>query len=254
MDLLGVDRAGLYVAYPEPVTDEIAVRFNHALRRRLAGEPVAYITGHREFMGLDFIVDPRVLVPRPETEGLVEWALEHVRRRGGCDHAIVDVGTGSGAIAVSIAYSLPPDPPRLIVGSDRSLAALAVARVNAERLTPGRVQLVCGNLLDWCRGRVDLILANLPYLRPDEAHPGIAHEPARALYADGAGFALYHELLRQAALLLAPGGAIGCEIGMEQGERAAQEAHALFPNAVIRVEQDLAGRDRYLLIENVYSA
>src|SRR5690606_13335515 len=210
-------------------------------------EPVAYITGHREFMGLDFLVDRRVLIPRPETEYLVEWALAWLRERGG-DRLVVDVGTGSGAIAVSLA-ARADDPPLRVVGSDRSLYALRVAAINRDRLAPGRVALVAGDLLSWCRPGIDLVLANLPYLRPDQANVGIAWEPAVALYAGETGFGLYEQLLPQVAARLRTGGAVGCEIDPSQRAIAIATARAHFPTARITVRPDLAGLDRYLIIE-----
>ncbi len=237
MHALGVD----------PAAPEAEARFLAAIARRAAGEPVAYITGTREFMGLPFQVDPRVLVPRPETEYLVEWGLERLRRRPA--RAVVDVGTGSGAVAVSLGHYAGPERARLIVGSDISRDALDVARANAERLAPGRVALVRGDLLAWCRDPVDLLLANLPYLRDEQAHAGIAHEPALALYAPEAGFALYRRLLAQASERLRPGGALICEIDPGQREVALATARERFPLGEARVERDLAGLDRYLIVE-----
>lgn len=245
--LLGLDRARLYARLPEPAPPGTAERYRALIERRAAGEPVAYITGHREFMGLDFLVDRRVLVPRPETEHLVEWALGWLRRRRG-HRLVVDVGTGSGAIAVSLAVHAA-DPTIRIVGSDRALDALQVAAANRDRLAPGRVALVAGDLLTWCRPGIDLVLANLPYLRPDQAHAGIAWEPQVALYSDGTGFELYRRLLPQAAERLRRGGAVGCEIDPSQREVALATARAHFPGARIEVRPDLAGLDRYLLIE-----
>lgn len=245
--LLSIDRATLYARLPDPAPPDTVERYRDLIARRAAGEPVAYITGHREFMGLDFLVDRRVLIPRPETEYLVEWALAWLRERGG-DRLVVDVGTGSGAIAVSLAAHAD-DPALRVVGSDRSLDALRVAAINRDRLAPGRVALVAGDLLSWCRPGIDLVLANLPYLRPDQAHAGIAWEPAVALYAGETGFGLYEQLLPQVAQRLRPRGAVGCEIDPSQRAIAIATARAHFPTARITVRPDLAGLDRYLIIE-----
>lgn len=245
--LLSIDRATLYARLPDPAPPDTVERYRDLIARRAAGEPVAYITGHREFMGLDFLVDRRVLIPRPETEYLVEWALAWLRERGG-DRLVVDVGTGSGAIAVSLAAHAD-DPALRVVGSDRSLDALRVAAINRDRLAPGRVALVAGDLLSWCRPGIDLVLANLPYLRPDQAHAGIAWEPAVALYAGETGFGLYEQLLPQVAQRLRTGGAVGCEIDPSQRAIAIATARAHFPTARITVRPDLAGLDRYLIIE-----
>ncbi|ACZ39334.1 peptide chain release factor N(5)-glutamine methyltransferase [Sphaerobacter thermophilus] len=245
--LLSIDRATLYARLPDPAPPDTVERYRDLIARRAAGEPVAYITGHREFMGLDFLVDRRVLIPRPETEYLVEWALAWLRERGG-DRLVVDVGTGSGAIAVSLAAHAD-DPALRVVGSDRSLDALRVAAINRDRLAPGRVALVAGDLLSWCRPGIDLVLANLPYLRPDQAHAGIAWEPAVALYAGETGFGLYEQLLPQVAQRLRPRGAVGCEIDPSQRAIALATARSHFPTARITVRPDLAGLDRYLIIE-----
>jgi len=244
---LGIDRTELYRRLPEPLTAPLET-FWQLVARRVRGEPVAYLTGHREFYGLDFVVTPDTLIPRPETEYLVTWALE--RLQTGLDRArCVDVGTGCGAIIIAIAAALPPDRPALLVGCDRSLPALRVARRNRDRLAPGRVHLVCGHLLSWCRGPLDLVVANLPYLRSEQWHPGIAFEPPEALFAPDAGFGLYAELLPQVAERLAAQGSFIFEIDPAQAERAAAAARQHFPDAVIAVLPDLAGSPRYVTVE-----
>ena len=232
----------------DPLPAITVSRFQDFVERRIAGEPVAYITGHREFMGLDFAVDSRVLIPRPETEGLVERALSWLNNHSGPTR-IVDVGTGSGAIALSLARLAPANAQVQIVASDVSTGALAVARVNRERLGVRGVELVCGSLLDWSRGQFDVILANLPYLREEQRHPGIAWEPDAALYAEDFGFALYDQLLRQSEHLLAPGGMVVCEIDPDQRLQALSVACRAIPSADVRIEADMAGIDRYLIVE-----
>jgi release factor glutamine methyltransferase len=249
MSLAGVDRAHLYLMLPEPLPAITVSRFRELVERRAAGEPVAYITGFREFMGLDFAVDQRVLIPRPETEGLVERALTWLSSRPGPTR-IVDVGTGSGAIALSLARHVPTTAQPVIVASDVSIDALAVTRLNRERLSVGSVELVCGSLLDWSHAAFDLIMANLPYLREEQRHSGISWEPDAALYAADGGFALYARLLRQSGPLLAPGGMIVCEIDPDQREQALSVARRAIPSADVRIEADLAGIDRYLIVED----
>jgi release factor glutamine methyltransferase len=249
MASLGWERAKLFAHLGDMISPDAAHAYHQMIERRAAGEPVAYITGRREFRGLDFLVDRRVLIPRPETERLVEWGLEQLRRFSGRAR-VVDVGTGSGAIAVSLAreaVSLPTAP--LIVASDRDRDALRVAARNVERLAPGAVQLIAGDVLDWARPGFDLILANLPYLRPEQANPSIAWEPPQALYASAAGFALSEALLRQASTRLAPGGALALELDPGQRELALAAAREAFPTARVAVEADLAGLDRYLFVE-----
>lgn len=249
MDLLGTDRARLYLAYPDTAPGEIAGRFREWIERRAAGEPVAYLTGYREFMGLDFQVDRRVLIPRPETEFLVEWALERLQTSATGRKLVVDIGTGSGAVAVSLAHLLPDGVNPVIVGSDRDRQALQVAAMNRDRLAPGRVELVLGDLLEWCGGRIDLLLANLPYLRQDQAHAGLAWEPDIALYAGVDGLDLYRRLFPRATERLNPGGALICEIDPDQSAPIHELAKRHFPMARSSIECDLAGLDRYLIVD-----
>ena len=268
--VLGIDRAGL-LAHPERVlTEAQRQRYRRLLRRRAAGEPVAYLTGRREFMGHSFVVDARVLVPRPETELLVERALAHLppvqaalapqgppkcNVQSGCGPAngaaprVVDVGTGSGAIAVSLAAAWPAVR---VVATDVSAEALAVARRNARRvLGPGwwrRVRFRHGSLLEPVRGPVDLIAANLPYVRSEEM-AGLPvsvrrFEPALALDGGGDGLEAYRELLRQAPGKVRPGGVVLMECDPRQADELAALARAAHPGGTVTVRRDLAGRER----------
>lgn len=248
--ILGLDRTSLFLRLNEPVAPDDLSRFAALVERRLAGEPVAYITGEREFMGLPFAVGPGVLVPRPETELLVEWALAWLADR---THATaIDVGTGSGAIALSLAYHLPKPPTWRIVGADISRAALRYARHNRSRLGLEQcVHLVCGDLVTWCRGPVDLILANLPYLRPDQvaSNPELVAEPRLALEAGPDGLDLYRRLVADLPRVLAPGGAVAIEIDPSQAETAPLLLAAGLPDARIAVLPDLAGLPRHVIAE-----
>jgi release factor glutamine methyltransferase len=254
--VLDWDRARLYAALPDPLPEGAAASFAALLARRLAGEPVAYLVGHKEFMGRDFVVGPGVLVPRPETECLVEWLIARARGRlGGAGRLrAVDVGTGSGAIALSLAHALPG---ARVVAVDRSPAALAYAAENRRRqgLT-GRVALVRGDLLDPV-GPVDVIAANLPYLHPGQLHAGLAHEPLEALLAsppgctdrgDADGLDLYRALLPQAAALLAAPGLLAAEIDPSQASAMLALCRAAFPRAAVGVERDLAGLERFVTV------
>lgn len=245
---LGWDRARLFVALPDPLPLDAARDYDALIARRAAGEPVAYIVGEREFMGLPLAVGPGVLVPRPETECLVEWVAARVRvapcRAGG--GRIVDVGTGSGAIALSLATLLPG---ARIVGIERSARALGYARANRARLgLAGRVALVQSDLLGPI-GAIDVIAANLPYLRVAQAHAGIAQEPAEALYAGEDGLDLYRRLLPQAAHLLPPAGLLAAEIDPDQSAAMVALCRAAFPHATITIERDLAGLDRFVTVQ-----
>jgi release factor glutamine methyltransferase len=229
--------------------------------RRRAGQPLQYVFGHWPFHGLDLVVDPRVLIPRPETEQVVEVALAEARLLDGSGSGlrIVDAGTGSGAIALSLATELPGSQ---IWATDASADALAVAAVNLERVRADSldvvVELVEGSwfqpLPPELRGRIDLIVSNPPYVSepewdglPDE----VRAEPRRALVSeDGSdgtpGLADVETVLTQAAAWLARPGCAVVELAPHQAEPAARVARALGYDAV-RVEPDLAGRPRTLV-------
>lgn len=250
--LLQMDRTRLLLGLDRPAPPWLPEQYHVLVERRASGEPVAYITGRREFMGLEFVVDPSVLIPRPETEYLVEWGLKRLRRKtvaSSGKRLVVDVGTGSGAILLSLAALAEKSPNVTYVGVDASAEAIDIARVNAARLAPGRVELVVGDLLDWCGRPADLVLANLPYLRPEQIHRGIEREPLTALVSGDDGFDLYRRLLPQLTGQLSPSGSCICEIDPSQREIATQTARAAMPNRQIRVVPDLAGFDRYLIIE-----
>lgn len=250
--LLRLDRAGLLISLDRPAPSGLPERFQALIECRAAGEPVAYITGRREFMGLDFLVDRRVLVPRPETEFLVEWGLRKLRRNApapGRRRLVVDVGTGSGAILLSLAALAEPSAGTIYAGVDVSCEAIDVAGVNAARLAPGRVELVVGDLLSWCRRPVDIVLANLPYLRPEQIHPGIEQEPPGALLSGEDGFDHYRRLLSQLPEHLAPSGACICEIDPSQRNVALRTARNALPDRQVSILPDLAGFDRYLIVE-----
>lgn len=257
LQLLGPDwdRARLYAAFADPIAPALVARYAALVEHRAAGEPVAYLTGRREFMGLPFAVGPGVLVPRPETECLVEWLVAAVRgpatarpaggARAGAGPRVVDVGTGSGAIALSLAHALPA---ARVVAVDRSSAALAFARENRSRLgLAHRVALVRGDLLGPV-GPVDLIAANLPYLRPEQLHLGIAREPREALVGGTDGLDFYRALLPQAATLLRVPGVLAAEIDPAQATTMATLCRAAFSGASVGVERDLAGLERFVTV------
>jgi len=221
--------------------------FAAAIARRVNREPVAHITGHREFWGLDVLVSPAVLIPRPETELIVERALAlvHVDR----PVTVVDVGTGSGCIAVAFAHDRPL---ACVVALDRSAAALAVAARNVARHQVGtRVHLVQGNLLDPIGGPVDLIVANPPYVDRADA-PGLQpevtqFEPETALFADDQGLAILRTLLETAAARLAPDGHLIVEFGA--GQDRALRAAAERTGWRIEIAADLAGLPRVAILQ-----
>jgi release factor glutamine methyltransferase len=226
-------------------------RLRDWVERRSRREPLAYITGRRWFYGLEFVVTPAVLIPRPETEGLVELALAWLQTRR-MTATVVDVGTGSGAIAVALACYTPPTVS--IGAGDIAPAALAVAQTNARRHgVADRIAWFCGDLLEPLTTTVDLILANLPYVASTERErlmPEVRDfEPPEALFAGADGLSLIERLLAQAPSRLQPGGALLLEIGYGQGEAVLALARAAFPHARLTLHPDLAGIERVLQIE-----
>ncbi len=249
--VLGQDRAWLY-AHPEHLPSPRQLSAYRALvSRRAKREPVAYLTGHKEFFGLDFVVTPDVLVPRPETELLVEQALGWAERVP-APLTIADVGTGSGAIAVTLAVHLPG---ALVVATDTSPAALALARRNAARHgVAGRVHCVQGDLLAPLAGGFSLVVANPPYLSPADlaaAPPEVARwEPRAALDGGPDGLATIRRLLAVASDRLRPDGALLMEIGAGQGAEVLALARRHFPQATVEIAKDYAGLDRMLFLRS----
>ena len=213
------------------------------MSRRARAEPLAYLLGEREFYGRRFKVDPRALIPRPETELLVEIGCSAVAR--GLSR-VVEVGTGSGAIAVSLAAETGSP----VVATDVSWPALSLARENAAGLGQlDRVRLVQTDLLAGLRGPFDLLVANLPYVPVGRALPSDVadHEPHVALFAGPRGTELLERLLRQARPLLAPRAELALELDESaQAEPMATLARALYPTAQITIRQDAGGYDRVL--------
>lgn len=243
--VLGEERARL-LAHPErALTAAEWERFAALLARRRVREPLAYILGHREFYGFDFVVDQRVLIPRPETELLVEQTLDWVQARWrGNALTVADVGTGSGCVAVALAVHLPQ---ALIYALDASAGALEVAAANVARHgVEGQVRLLLGNLLEPLPERVGVIVANLPYVRSDELatlEPEVRdYEPRAALDGGPDGLGPMRRLLAQAPTHLRLGGAIFLEIGAGQGKAASELARRHFPQASVDVLPDYAGQ------------
>lgn len=238
------DRAYL-MTHPEATLNaEGAVRYYALVERRLRGEPIQYILGECEFFGLPFTVNRDVLIPRPETEHLVEKAIEFAA----AFHAprIVDIGTGSGAIAIALAHQLPAAQ---IAATDRSAAALEVARKNAARNgVAERIRFVEGDLLEpLADAEFDLVVSNPPYVaetdRDTLAVEVCEHEPATALFAGSDGLDIYRRLIPAAHRVLAQSGFMALEIGCGQAEAI----RALLSDAgftQIEFSKDLQGIDR----------
>ncbi|WP_164156755.1 peptide chain release factor N(5)-glutamine methyltransferase [Sandarakinorhabdus rubra] len=233
---LGCTRGDLLL-HPDRAVD--GESFQALVDRRAAGEPIAHITGRREFWSLDLAVTPDVLIPRPDSETLIEVALRLCAQPPA---RILDLGTGSGALLLAALHEYPAATG---LGIDASPAALAVATENARRTgLAQRAQFQSGNWGEGLAERFDLILCNPPYIAEDEPlSPEVrAHEPATALFAGADGLDDYRRILPQLPGLLAPGGLAVLEIGWQQGR--AVSALAAEQGFLAEVHPDLAGRDR----------
>lgn len=232
------DRAWLLAHDDDPIEATALHRFATACDRRLAGEPVAYLLGRQEFHGLDLRVDTRVLVPRADTETLVDWALELLHDRQ--SPRVLDLGTGSGAIALAVSKARPDAQVEAV---DASADALIVARDNARRLGLP----VTFRQADWlagAQGPYDLVLSNPPYIADGDPHlPALAHEPREALVAGVEGLDDLRRIAREAPAVLAPGGWLLLEHGWDQAAAVRQLlAAAGLADAASR--RDLAGIER----------
>ncbi|GAB4418437.1 MAG: peptide chain release factor N(5)-glutamine methyltransferase [Anaerolineae bacterium] len=265
---LGRERTWLYLHFSDPLDENQANKIEALLRRREQREPVAYIVGHKEFFGLEFEVNPHVLIPCPETELLVETALEIYDLRftiydfninspnsqftiHNLQFTIADVGTGSGCIAASLAKHLPDAS---IFAVDTSPEALELARRNAEsNKVASRITFLQGDLLEPLPEPADLIVSNPPYVSRSElaaAMPEVSrYEPRLALDGGEDGLDVIRLLLPQAREKLKRGGALLVEIGSTQGPAVRQLAQFHFPGAAVEVKKDLAGLDRLLVVK-----
>lgn len=263
LHVLRRDRTWLYSHPEEPVSEEDTRHFQRLLARRAGGEPTQHLTGKQEFWGLDFEVTPDVLIPRPETEHVIEVALDRLAVREirdgrkqtltGEGMHIADIGTGSGCIAIALAKELPG---ARILATDISAVGLAVARRNAARHSfTDRIEFLESNLLEAISVQsFDLIVSNPPYVGRNERetlHTEVRdHEPELALYGGEEGYELYAELIAQAAQFLKPGGLLVLELG-HNSLPAVQPL--LVPPTWTRagVTSDLAGIPRVIAAERV---
>ena len=248
--VLDWDRARFFASLRDPIDDRAASRMASLLRRRAGGEPFAYVVGRREFYGLDFHVDPGVLIPRQETELLVDAVIDYAGRRRDGGISICDVGTGSGAVAVALAVHLAG---ATVYATDRSPDALDDAGLNVRRHgVSDRVHLIECDLLDGLPGPVDVIVSNPPYVRSSEIptlQREVRREPRPALDGGPDGMAVMRRLFDRAPAELRPGGFMAVEIDPRQRDAALEMARAAFRGAGVACADDLSGKPRAVVLE-----
>ena len=245
----GRGRAWLLAHREDGLPEADAVRYRDLLARAAAGEPLAQLTGEREFYGLAFTVTPDVLIPRPETEAVVDAMLKWLDKRTIAHPRLVDVGTGSGAIAVTLALKIPR---ARVAAVEISPAAIDIARRNAGRHgVVDRMDFIISDLLSGLAGPFDGIAANLPYINREElaALEVGRWEPRVALDGGEDGLALVRRLLEQVPSRLADDGLLVLEIGHDQGQRVGALCRAAFPAAQVQIHPDLAKLDRIVTVE-----
>lgn len=243
-EVLGCRRLDLFLQFERPLTEEELERLREAVRRRARREPLQYICGYQDFHDIRLKVGPGVLVPRPETEALVVKVVERLREHAG--PRIVDLGTGSGAIALALARALPE---ARVLAVEKSREALGLARGNAESLgLRDRVAFRSGNWLEGLSLEADCIVSNPPYLTGEEWHSAAPevreYEPREALVAGEEGLADLREILTGASQRLRPGGLLAMEMGIAHG-KALEELARRHGYRDAAVETDVSGRDRY---------
>lgn len=225
--------------------DEKRLRFMVAVRAIKGGQPVQYALGHAAFFGREFNVDRRVLIPRQETEELVDWILQDYKKAAA--QRVLDIGTGSGAIAVTLAAERPDWQ---VTAVDISADALAVAGENAEQLNAS-VTLVESDLFSAIEGQFDIIVSNPPYISEDERDEMddsvLIYEPDQALFADDHGLALYKRMAAELLNYLTPHGVAYFELGYQQGPSLLKVFGAL-PDVTVELRQDMSGHDRMLKV------
>ncbi|MGD0779799.1 MAG: peptide chain release factor N(5)-glutamine methyltransferase [Dehalococcoidales bacterium] len=240
--MLGKSRARLYADLDSDVSPDDYKLLKKLVKRRVKGEPSAYIIGNKEFYGLNFIVNRHVLIPRPETELLVEKAIDICRNNR--YFLIADIGTGCGAIAISLAVNLPSVK---IYATDVSIKALEVAAQNCTKHgVTDRISFLRGDLLEPLPESIDLIIANLPYVK-EAAIPAkgpLSFEPQLALNGGERGLDKIERLCRQEDAKLNSQGSLLIEIGQGQAEDVKTILHKYFPSGLIEVQKDLAGIER----------
>ena len=247
--ILSIERADIYSKLDEdfPLTTE---HLKEIIDRRLGKEPLFYILGHREFYGIRIKVDHNVLIPRQETELLVDKAISLGSNLDRQMLTIADIGTGSGAICIAIALNLPNAN---FIATDISVDALNVAQENIRRYKlEDRISLIQGNLLEPLAMKVDIIVSNLPYI-PSKLlktlEPEILREPKIALDGGPDGLTFINNILKESPLYLNPGGVILLEIDPDQNDRLTALSKEIYPDCNVWTEKDLLGLDRLIIMQ-----
>jgi release factor glutamine methyltransferase len=250
--ILGWDRARLLSRQSQPAPPSLEPQFSQWIARRMAHEPAAYIVGHREFWGLDFVVTPAVLIPRPETELIVEEAIEIVRGAQMPSPEIADIGTGSGNLAISLAHTIPASH---VTATDVSPDALAVARQNARAHdVDSRIVFVETTYLDGVERDFDVIVANPPYVRAGDKpmlSRAVLHEPEVALFSGEEGLIAVEGVLDAAVGWLNAGGWLAMEFGFGQAQALEALVAARPMLRLDRIREDLQGIARTAIIQRV---
>ncbi|MEG6585179.1 peptide chain release factor N(5)-glutamine methyltransferase [Dendrosporobacter sp. 1207_IL3150] len=247
--ILHKERIQLYVHFDQPLQQHELMAFREAVKKRAARLPVAYITGHKEFMGLDFCVTPAVLIPRPDTEVLVEAALKRLKDTD--QPEILDIGTGSGAIVVSVLANIITARGTAV---DISEKALAIAKVNAEKNNVAeRLQFYQGDIYQPVQGRIyDAILSNPPYIPNEDIStlaPEVRQEPALALAGGQDGLDFYRRIINDASKYLKPGGFIALEVGIHQARPVASLAESISELSFDSIISDYGGIERVVILK-----
>lgn len=256
MEAVQVTREQLYVSLDRMLDPYAARRLNFLVDRRLSREPTAYILGRKEFYGLDFNVSTDVLIPRPETEHLVDEALKILSdKKSNSRSTVLDVGTGCGAIAIALALH---SPKSLIIGLDQSEVAIQVAKSNRSRYSSlTNLEFVVGDLLACFKGTVEVVVANLPYVETsqiDSLAPEIRlYEPLGALDGGVDGLVWIRKIIEQSAGLLGDGGSLLLELDPHQVNPVREFVQKVFNNPTLETVKDLQDNERVLIVTNPYS-
>ena len=254
--LLGKNRAWIIAHGTDIVSIDHERQYNNLIGRRAAGEPMAYLTGQKEFYGLMFQVDESVLIPRPETEFLIDETLRIVKEQyGTVDRVrILDIGTGSGCIALTLAKTLGKQAQ--VIATDISSDALAVAYENMKTLEAD-IELLHGSAYAPLPDGIapfDIIISNPPYLQPGEAERqtpdtiGLHYEPITALVAEDVGFGVIEKIITGAAQWLVPYGFLLLEIGDDHAARLTELAAKILPDHTVTIHKDFSGHDRFAIL------